>query len=186
MLLNGTGNMFYVKDKQLITESFGAQSLNFHFYNNDYSGNGDVVDYKDWINGLSRRNNSLKLYYCISHYGFKRLRDAIDGQPEKCEMLIELVKAHPNLFRLHTTQYGVITFECLDHNGAPSNELTKAVNAKISNIKEGFSSPGEFQGLNVVRIVVGHFHTTEEHIRAYFEAIFKVTRELQEAEAINE
>jgi glutamate/tyrosine decarboxylase-like PLP-dependent enzyme len=136
LLLNGTGgSLFYVKNKELVTEAFGASSLAFHFYKNQYSGQEDVVDYKDWIIGLFRRNSSLKLYYCLSHYGFKRLREAVEGQQAKFELLVELVKGHPDLFRLHTNQYAVTTFQCLDRDGTPSNELTQAVNARISNIK---------------------------------------------------
>ena len=64
LLLNGTGgSLYYVKDKKMIAEAFGASSLDFHIYKNKFTGQYDVVDYKDWVVGLDRRNNALKLYY---------------------------------------------------------------------------------------------------------------------------
>lgn len=75
MLLNGTGGaLFFVKDKQLVAESFGASALSFHFYKNKYTGQNDVVDYKDWIVGLARRNNGLKMFYFYDHFGLKKIR----------------------------------------------------------------------------------------------------------------
>jgi hypothetical protein len=77
-LLNGTGgSLFYVADKKVYTESFGANTLKFSFYKNQFTDNSDIVDYKDWIVGLGRRNNALKLYYTFSHFGLKRLRSAV-------------------------------------------------------------------------------------------------------------
>ena len=75
LLLNGTGgSLLFVSDKKIFTEAFGAKTLTFSFYKNEYSGQQDIVDYKDWIVGLGRRNNSLKLYYTFSHYGLKIIR----------------------------------------------------------------------------------------------------------------
>lgn len=103
LLLNGTGgSLFYVADKKLLTESFGASTLHFPFYKNAYTGQEDIVDYKDWIVGLARRNNSLKLYYTFTHYGFKAIRAAVESQEEKCQYLLSLIKERLDLFKLHT------------------------------------------------------------------------------------
>ena len=73
--MNGTGgSLFYVKDKQLITESNGGATLCFHFDKNKYSGQNDVVNYKNWIIWNTRRNNGLKLFYFYDHYGLKKVR----------------------------------------------------------------------------------------------------------------
>ena len=82
-----------------------------------------------------------------------------------------MISSRPDLFKLYTRQYGVITFFILDKNGSVSHELTRAVNTKIANIKEGFSTPGEFKGVPVIRIVVGHFHTQNEHVKRYFDVV---------------
>lgn len=78
LLLNGTGgSLFFVADKKILNESFGARKLSFSIFQNHYTENHDVIDYKDWTIGLSRRNNALKLYYTFVHYGLKSLREAI-------------------------------------------------------------------------------------------------------------
>jgi len=55
----------------------GGINAKFAFYNNAFTGQPDIVDYKDWIVGLARRNNALKIYYTFVHYGLKKLRTAV-------------------------------------------------------------------------------------------------------------
>lgn len=176
-MLNGTGGaFFYVADKKITTEAFGASTIDFPFFENVYTGQRDVVDYKDWIVGLGRRNNALKLYYFYTHYGLKSLRNALKELEEKNEYFVDLVKEYPDIFKIHTIQYGVCSFHVLKKDGSPSNEISKQVTGKISNIKEGFSSPGTFKGNHVVRISIGNFHTTKEHIKTYFDTIVAAAR----------
>jgi hypothetical protein len=66
-----------VADKKVVNEAFGAKAMQFAFFKNHFTDNYDVVDYKDWIVGLARRNNALKLYYTFLHYGLHRLRQSI-------------------------------------------------------------------------------------------------------------
>ena len=46
-----------------------GSDLSFSFYKNQYTGKQNVIDYKDWMLGLNRRNDSLKFYYLFKHYG---------------------------------------------------------------------------------------------------------------------
>jgi aromatic-L-amino-acid/L-tryptophan decarboxylase len=81
LLLNGTGgSLFFVANKKVVNEAFGANLLQFAFYKNHFTDNYDVVDYKDWIVGLARRNNSIKMYYTFVHYGLNRLRQSVIDQ----------------------------------------------------------------------------------------------------------
>lgn len=80
-------------DKAAYTEAFGAANAKFSFYQNSYTGQQDVVDYKDWIVGLGRRNNALKLYYGLSHYGIKRLVASIEDLQQKNDYFIDLVRS---------------------------------------------------------------------------------------------
>lgn len=81
---------------------------------------------------------------------------------------------------MHTVQYGVCSFHVLGKDGSVSNEISKKVTGKINNIKEGFSSPGSFKGNHVVRISIGNFHTTKEHIKTYFDTIVTAAREARD------
>lgn len=137
----------------------GGVNAKFAFYNNAFTGQPDIIDYKDWIVGLARRNNALKIYYTFVHYGLKKLRSTVQAQQQKVQYLIDLVKSHPQLFKLYTVQYALVSFQVLGKDGAPSNEITKKVTLKVNNIKEGFSNPAEYRGTSVVRMVVGSFHT---------------------------
>jgi hypothetical protein len=81
---------------------------------------------------------------------------------------------------MHTVQYGVCSFHVLGKDGSASNEISKKVTAKICNIKEGFSTPGSFKGNNVVRISIGNFHTTKQHIKTYFGTIVAAAKEARD------
>jgi glutamate/tyrosine decarboxylase-like PLP-dependent enzyme len=66
-----------VSDKKQLNEAFGSKTLQFSFYKNSFSDNYDIVDYKDWIVGLGRRNNALKIYYTFVHYGAEKIRSSV-------------------------------------------------------------------------------------------------------------
>lgn len=68
LFLGNGGSLLFIGDKKQLTKSMGSD-IQFSFYKNQYSGLANVVDYKDWMLGLGRRNNSLKLYYLFRHYG---------------------------------------------------------------------------------------------------------------------
>ena len=76
----------YVRDKKQLNNSFSG-TTKFSFYENKYTGKQDVVDYKDWIIGLGRRNNSIKFYFMFEHYGLETLRKLIYETQEKADAL---------------------------------------------------------------------------------------------------
>jgi hypothetical protein len=89
------------------------------------------------------------------------LREAVEEQQEKVNYLQELIAQKKYLFVLHTVQYGTLIFLSLTSKEAsPSDQLTR-----------DFSSPGDFDGQSTIRIVIGNFHTTKEHVMNYFEKI---------------
>jgi hypothetical protein len=49
--------------------------------------------------------------------------------------LIEKIRANSDLFKIHTIQYSLVLFQVMDKEGNVSVDLTKAVAAKIKNIK---------------------------------------------------
>lgn len=104
--------------------------------------NYDIVDYKDWIVGNTRRNNSIKLYYTFVHYGMKKIRQSVLSNEEKASKLVATVEAHPELFSIHAFRYSIVLFQVKDKDGQVSSSLTKKVAERIKNIKEGFCSPG--------------------------------------------
>jgi aromatic-L-amino-acid/L-tryptophan decarboxylase len=182
LLLNGTGgSLFYVGNKRIVNEAFGANTLQFSFYKNQYTNEDDVVDYKDWIVGLARRNNSIKLYYTFLHYGLHRIRQSVLSQEEKAVKLVEKIRGHPELFKIHTIQYSVVLFQVKDKHGEVSNDLTKSVAVNIKNIREGFCTPTDFRGTYVIRIVIGNFHTTDAHVEAYINRIIAEAKQQQSA-----
>jgi len=95
----------------------GGANAKFSFFKNAFTGQSDVVDYKDWVVGLARRNNSLKIYYTFVHYGLRKLRNSVEDQEEKVQYLIDLVKEQSGLFKLFSVQYALVTFQVLAKDG---------------------------------------------------------------------
>lgn len=93
--------------------------------------------------------------------------------------MIATIESHPDLFSIHATIYSIVLFQVKDKNGEVSLDLTKKVAERVKNIKEGFCSPGQFQSNYVIRIVIGNFHSTQEHIDTYINKIIEVAREEQ-------
>jgi hypothetical protein len=76
----------FIKDKKQLNQAFGG-TAKFSFYENKFTGRHDVVDYKDWILGLGRRNNSIKFYFLFEHYGLQNLRKLIYETDSKAKLL---------------------------------------------------------------------------------------------------
>lgn len=76
----------FVRDKKQLNNSFSG-TQKFSFYENKYTGKQDVVDYKDWVVGLGRRNNSIKFYFLYEHYGMENLRKLIYETNNKTDHL---------------------------------------------------------------------------------------------------
>lgn len=64
----------------------------FSILKNQYSGLDNVVDYKDWMFGLNRRNNSIKFYYLFRHYGLEKLRSYINETIEKATHIAKRIE----------------------------------------------------------------------------------------------
>lgn len=78
------------------------------------------MDYKDWIVGLARRNNSIKLYYTFVHYGMKKIRESVQSNEDKALKLVATIETHPALFSMHAFRYSIVLFQVKDKNGEVS------------------------------------------------------------------
>lgn len=77
-MMNAMGcTLFYVSDKNILTSSMSGANAKFIFFKNAFTGQADVVDYKDWNVALGRRTSAVKVYYTLAHYGLKKIRSAI-------------------------------------------------------------------------------------------------------------
>lgn len=87
LFLGNGGSLLFIGDKKQLTHSLGAD-ISFSFYKNQFTGKPNVIDYKDWMLGLNRRNNSLKFYYLFKHYGLEKLRNYIRMTVEKANHFV--------------------------------------------------------------------------------------------------
>jgi glutamate/tyrosine decarboxylase-like PLP-dependent enzyme len=174
LMLSPGGSVFFVADKLEYIEAMGGKS-DFSFYKNEYSNNFDVIDYKDWSIGLVRRNYALHFFYLFSYFGVAKLREAIDELHRRTEYLEELLLGRADLFEIRYKSYSLISFRIVSKE---ANYLTHQLGLAVKNIDEGFCSPSSFQDEEVIRVVIGNFHTTNEHILTYFNKIVAEAEQL--------
>ena len=174
MLTPGT-SVFIVKDKNFYSKCFGEDS-SFTFYKNEYTGENDVVDYKDWIIGLGRRNNAIRLFFTYKYYGLKQLQEHIRGKIQYSTMIEKWVKKHHDLYEVFAGPYfGYISFQVKNKEGKVCNQTTKRIADLVRNIPEGFITPAQLCGFYIIRIIVGNPNTTVEVVQKFLEAVLKVT-----------
>lgn len=160
----------YVRDKKQLNNAFSG-TQKFSFYENKYTGKQDVVDYKDWIIGLGRRNNSIKFYFLFEHYGLENLRKLIYQTQHKADNLQSEILKDKDLFEVFCKQFGIVCFRVKCKNGRVNDQLTKRVTDRVKNVDEGFMSPGHFKDVWLLRIVIGNYHSDMKTIMTYYEKI---------------
>lgn len=176
----------FIKDKNQLTRAFGGTS-EFSFYSNTFTGNNDVVDYKDWTVSLGRRALSFRFLFLYEHYGLQNLRQLIYQLDEKSKLFQRLIIKQDKIFEMYVKAFGLVGFRVKDNKGKVSNEITKLVSEQVRNIDEGYLTPGSFEQVNFIRVVVGNNSTSEEDIRVYFDKIKNTAQKfIQNAKIINE
>lgn len=132
------------------------------------------MDYKDWIIGLNRRNNSIKFYFLFEHYGMENLRRVIMETEYKTDELEKMVRGDEEIFEVFSRRFGILCFRVKGKDGRLNDGLTKKVIDQVKNSDEGFMSPGLFKGINLLRIVVGNYQSDSKTIAAYYKKIKEV------------
>ena len=76
MMISNVGTIFYINDKKLLQETFCSEKT---FSKNEEISldkeEKNVINFKDWGPGCSRKWNSLKIYFLIKHFGVKGLQE---------------------------------------------------------------------------------------------------------------
>ncbi|XP_028782612.1 tyrosine decarboxylase 1-like [Neltuma alba] len=183
----------WVKDSSSLTNSL---STNPHYLRNKASESNQVIDYKDWQIALSRKFQSLKLWFVLRSYGLDNLRNFLRQHVKMAKTFENLVKQDKR-FEIFVPRYfslvcfrvspSVIITKKPFRNGTSDHELNgkiindddehlvNEINRKLLDLINGsgkvFMTHGKVEGAFVIRCAIGATLTEEQHVIMAWETV---------------
>ncbi|KAE9595772.1 hypothetical protein Lal_00030764 [Lupinus albus] len=181
-LTNLTCCCLWVKDHTALTNSLSTYP---HFLRNKASESKQVVDYKDWQITLSRKFNSLKLWFVLRSYGVDNLRNFLRHHVEMAKTFEGLVRLDRRFEIIVPRNFSLVCFRISPSaisnglsNGTKTDPIGKIMNDKhylVNKINhkllDSINSSGsvymtqcEIEGDFVIRCAIGATLTEENHV----------------------
>ncbi|KAI9081653.1 hypothetical protein K1719_036389 [Acacia pycnantha] len=177
-------------DSSCLTNSL---STNPQYLRNKASESNQVIDYKDWQIALSRKFQSLKLWFVLRTYGLDNLRNFLRNHVKMAKTFEDLVKKDkrfeifvPRYFSLVCFRVSplVITKKCFcNGNNAEEdhyyefggkiinddkkrlvNEVNRRLLDSINGSGKAYMTHGMVEGAFVIRCAIGATLTEEQHV----------------------
>ncbi|KAI9081661.1 hypothetical protein K1719_036397 [Acacia pycnantha] len=177
-------------DSSCLTSSL---STNPHYLRNKASESNQVIDYKDWQIALSRKFQSLKLWFVLHTYGLDNLRNFLRNHVKMAKTFEDLVKKDkrfeifvPRYFSLVCFRVSplVITKKCFcngnneeedhyyefggkiinDDKKRLVNEVNRTLLDSINGSGKAYMTHGMVEGAFVIRCAIGATLTEEQHV----------------------
>lgn len=127
------GAILFIADKQELNWSLDPK-ISFNFYKNKYSGQENVIDFKEWSLSTGRRSTGLKFYFLYKFYGLQRLQKHVRDLVEKAKYIEGLVQ-NEKIFKLFCKPaYGLVCYQLCNKKGEADSRLTKILGSRVENI----------------------------------------------------
>ncbi|XP_028756720.1 tyrosine/DOPA decarboxylase 5-like, partial [Neltuma alba] len=166
------------------------------YLRNKASESNQVIDYKDWQIALSRKFQSLKLWFVLRSYGLDNLRNFLRKHVKMGKNFENLVKQDKR-FEVFVPRYfslvcfgvspSVIITKKPFRNGISDHELNgkiindddehlvNEINSKLLDLINGsgkvFMTHGKVEGAFVIRRAIGATLTEEQHVIMAWETV---------------
>ena len=175
LLTNFDCDCFFTRDRASLIDSL---SVTPEYLRNAASDAGAVIDYRDWGVPLGRRFRALKLWLVIRHYGVEGLRAHIREHVRLAAIFEELVRADTRFEVVAPRTVNLVCFR-LRGEDAPNRKLLAAINAS----GRAYLTHTPLRGADgterhVLRMAIGAPATQERHVRAAWDLIHSLARDL--------
>ena len=131
---------------------------------------------------LGRRFRALKLWMVLRDFGIEGVQAAIEEHIRLAKLFARWVDADPDFERVAPVPFSVVCFRVRPRLFAGSLDELDALNARVLDAVnatgEVFLSHTRLNQHFVLRLAIGHFRTTERHIRRAFELLKQYTAQL--------
>ncbi len=118
---------------------------------------------------LGRRFRALKLWITLRSLGAQAIRERLNAHMRLAQELASWIDDDPNFERMAPVPFSVVCFRWRPRDGAlPEAELDSANEHLVDSVNasgEVFLSHTRLLGRVVPRIAIGHYQTTEGHVR---------------------
>ncbi len=171
MFTNFDCDCFFVADRQILIKTF---SILPEYLRNQASESGAVFDYRDWQIPLGRRFRALKLWFVIRYYGVEGLQYHVRRHVALAQEFAQWVKGDDSFELVVPPPLNLV---CFRHKGGD------AINERILDClnKSGdlFLTHTKLNGKFTLRLCVGQTYTEARHVRAAWEKISQVARDME-------
>jgi aromatic-L-amino-acid decarboxylase len=134
---------------------------------------------------LGRRFRSLKLWMILRSFGAQAIRARLSGHIALAQQLAGWIDAHQDFQRLAPVPFSVVCFRW-----HPSSQLDRFTPAeldaanqelldRVNDTGEVFLSHTRLKGQLVLRVAIGHWNTTEAHVRRAWDLLVGCAADLK-------
>ena len=133
----------------------------------------DVINLMDYGLSLGRRFRALKLWMVIRAYGREGLSRMIEGHINEAHWLAQHIDAMPGWERLAPVPFSTV---CFRHAPAGISDLeahNAAIIDRVNASGQAFLASTTLNGQYVIRVAIGNFATTHDHVTRVWELLQK-------------
>jgi aromatic-L-amino-acid decarboxylase len=169
---------FYTRKPELLKDAFSLIPEYLRTAHDDA-----VTNYMDYGVELGRRFRALKLWFVLRYFGANGLIDRIREHVRLGQLFAEWIDAHPEFTRMAPTPLSTVCF-CGTHSGFVNvesiNTLNRKLMAAVNQSGKAYITHTMLDDRFVLRFVVSHLRTTEDHVRLGWEVIQQKLKEVKE------
>jgi aromatic-L-amino-acid/L-tryptophan decarboxylase len=171
MFTNFDCDVFWVANRQDLINTF---SILPEYLRNKATESGEVFDYRDWHVQLGRRFRSLKLWFVIRHYGIEGLQFHIRKHIELARKFTEWIRQSEDFEIFVEPPFNLV---CFRHKAGDDFNM-KLMNA-VNQTGKAYFTHTKLNGQVVLRMSIGQTNTEEKHVKATWDLIEKIARDMK-------
>ncbi|MBK6948287.1 MAG: aminotransferase class I/II-fold pyridoxal phosphate-dependent enzyme [Haliscomenobacter sp.] len=174
MFTNFDCTAFFVRDKQLLTNTF---SILPEYLKTPLDK--QVNNYRDWGIQLGRRFRALKLWFVIRTYGVAGLRARIREHIRIGQWLAETIRQQPDFELLAPVPLNLVCFRYRPEGMADEGQLNSINERLLQTLNDSgkiLLTQTKLNGKYTIRLVAGQVDTTQETVNQGWELIRDTAR----------
>ncbi len=160
---------FYTRKPGVLKEAFSLIPEYLRTAHDD-----DVKNYMDYGIELGRRFRALKLWFVLRYFGVDGLIERIREHIRLGQLFAEWIDGHREFTRMAPTPLSTVCF-CATPTGYVNaeslNSLNRKLMAAVNRSGKAYLTHTTLGDRLVLRFVVSHLRTTEEHVKKAWEVI---------------
>ena len=131
----------------------------------------EVINLMDYGLSLGRRFRALKLWMVIRAYGREGLSRIIEGHINEAQWLAQQIDAAPGWERLAPVPFSTVCFRHVPPAVSNLETHNASIIDRVNTSGQAFLASTTLNGQYVIRVAIGNFATTHEHVARVWELL---------------